>query len=116
MSSGGRPSKVAAWRRGTLEVQRSGVVAGHIEGPEPPREWASRLRTLVEATRDLQEGPSWWTPTNAYFGSVETRTDPRGYHWDGMKRLGRRDAPLVFFQFTLAGWGCFEVYGRSPQR
>jgi len=52
---------------------------------------------------------------NAYFGSVETRTDPRSYYWDGMKRLRRRDAPLVFFQFTLAGHGHFELYGRSPQ-
>jgi AraC-like DNA-binding protein len=74
------------------------------------------LRRLVDATHDLQEAPSWWTPMNAYFGSVETRTDPGGYHWDGMKRLGRRDAPLVFFQFTLAGWGQFEVYDRPAQR
>jgi AraC-like DNA-binding protein len=76
----------------------------------------SRLRTLVEATRDLGDGPLWWTPTNAYFGNVETRTDPRSYHWDGMKRLARRDAPLVFFQFTLAGWGHFQTYGRPPER
>ena len=53
---------------------------------------------------------------NAYFGNVETRTDPRSYHWDGMKRLGRRDRPLVFFQFTIAGWGCFELHGRPAQR
>jgi AraC-like DNA-binding protein len=116
MSAAGTPSKIAAWRRGTLEVQASSVVAGHVEGPAPPRAWETRLRTLVDATRDLREVPSWWTPTNAYFGNVETRTDPRSYHWDGMKRLGRRDAPLVFFQFTLAGWGHFELYGRPPQR
>jgi AraC-like DNA-binding protein len=116
VSSAARPSRIAAWRRGALEVQASSVVAGHVEGPAPPREWRSRLGKLVEATRDLGEGPSWWTPTNAYFGSVETRTDPRSYHWDGMKRVGRRDAPLVFFQFTLAGWGHFELSGRAPQR
>jgi len=51
----------------------------------------------------------------AYFGSVETRTDPGGYHWDGMKRLGPQDRPLVFFQFTLAGWGRFELYGKPPR-
>jgi AraC-like DNA-binding protein len=116
MSAAGTPNRIAAWRRGTLEVQASSVVAGHVEGPAPPRAWDTRLRTLVDATRDLREGPSWWTPTNAYFGNVETRTDPHSYHWDGMRRLGRRDAPLAFFQFTLAGWGHFELYGRPPQR
>jgi len=53
---------------------------------------------------------------DAYFGNVETRTDPHSYHWDGMKRVSRRDLPLVFFQFTLAGCGHFELYGRPPQR
>jgi AraC-like DNA-binding protein len=70
----------------------------------------------VEASQEPVDGPPWWTPTGAYFGSVETRTDPGSYHWDGMKRLGSRDAPLVFFQFTLAGWGHFELYGQPPQR
>mgnify|MGYP001544841861 CR=1 FL=1 len=31
-------------------------------------------------------------------------------------RLGPNDPPLVFFQFTLAGFGHFESYGRPPQR
>ena len=104
------------WRRSSLEVQTSEVVAGRGPGPEPPPAWAARLSQLVDAAREPQEGPSWWTPMNAYFGSVETRTDPQGYHWDGMKRLGRRDHPLVFFQFTLAGWGQFELHGHPPQR
>ena len=110
------PSRLALWRRRSLEVQTSEVVAGRTAGPDAPRPWAARLRKLIDAAREPQEGPSWWTPMNAYFGSVETRTDPRGYHWDGMKRLGRRDRPLVFFQFTLAGWGCFELPGRPPQQ
>ncbi|MES1186530.1 MAG: AraC family transcriptional regulator [Myxococcales bacterium] len=33
-----------------------------------------------------------------------------------MKRLGRRDRPLVIFQFTFAGFGHFELYGRPPQK
>jgi len=33
-----------------------------------------------------------------------------------MKRLGRRDHPLFFFQFTLAGWGHFELYGQPPRQ
>jgi AraC-like DNA-binding protein len=108
-------SRVAIWRRRSLEVLTSDVVAGRARGPEPPRAWAGRLRQLVDASRRAAVGPSWWSPMTAYFGSVETRTDPRGYHWDGMKRLGRQDRPLVFFQFTLAGWGHFEQHGRAPQ-
>ncbi|HYP97647.1 MAG TPA: AraC family transcriptional regulator [Polyangiaceae bacterium] len=70
----------------------------------------------MRASRSPVEGPSWWTPLKAYFGNFETRTDPRGYFWDGMQRLGPHDRPLVFFQLTLAGWGNFEIYGRPPQR
>jgi len=33
-----------------------------------------------------------------------------------MKRLGRRDPPLFFFQFTMAGWGHFQLYGQPPQQ
>ena len=111
-----RPSQTALWRSRSLEVLASEVVAGRAPGPEAPREWATCLRQLVEASRQPEEGPAWWTPTNAYFGSVETRSDSKTYRWDGMKRLGRRDHPLVFFQFTLAGWGQFELYGRPPQQ
>jgi len=108
--------EAALWRQRSFEVQRSEVVAGRLGGPEPPRAWARRLRQLVDATRRAEEGPAWWTPIDAYFGNVETRSDPRGYLWDGMKRLGRRDQPLVFFQFTLAGFGHYETYGRPAQR
>jgi AraC-like DNA-binding protein len=38
------------------------------------------------------------------------------YHWDGMKRLGRRDAPLCFFQVTMAGWGHYQLYGQTPRQ
>lgn len=94
----------------------SEVVAGHGPGPEPPRAWAGVLRKLIDASRQPEEGPPWWTPVNAYFGSVETRHDPQSYYWDGMKRIARRDSPVVFFQFTLAGFGHFELYGQAPQR
>jgi AraC-like DNA-binding protein len=91
-------------------------LAGRALGPHAPRAWSARLRQLTDAARQPEEGPSWFTPVNAYFGSVETRTDTRSYFWDGMKRLGRRDLPHVYFQFTLAGFGHFELYGRPPQR
>lgn len=94
----------------------SDVVAGHAAGPEPSGEWASHLRRLVKASRTPIVGPPWWTPLSAYFGNVETRTDPRSYYWDGMRRLGPRDRPLVFFQLTLAGWGQFEWQGQAARR
>jgi AraC-like DNA-binding protein len=109
-------SEAVLWRRRSFDVQTSEVVAGRAPGPEAPRAWASRLQKLVDASRQAEEGPAWWTPVDAYFGSVETRTDPRSYYWDGMKRIGRRDHPLVFFQFTFAGYGNFELYGGAPQR
>lgn len=111
----GSAPRAALWRRRSLDVLTSDVVASRARGPEPPRAWASRLRQLVEASRRVEAGPTWWTPMTAYFGSVETRTDADGYRWDGMKRLRRHDRPLVFFQFTLAGWGHFELYGKSPR-
>lgn len=111
-----RQPEVTAWRRRWFEVQRSEEVAGRPAGPKPPRAWASRLQRLIAASLQAQEVPPWWTPMNAYFGSVETRTDPRSYYLDGMKRIGRHDHPLVFFQFTFAGFGQFELYGQPPQR
>lgn len=109
-------TEAALWRRRSLEVQMSDVVAGRRGGPEPPKIWASPLRKLVQTAQHAEEGPPWWTPVDAYFGSVETRMDPQSYYWDGMKRVARRDLPLVFFQFTFAGFGHFELYGRPPQR
>jgi AraC-like DNA-binding protein len=32
-----------------------------------------------------------------------------------MKRLGRKDHPLFFFQFTLAGFGHFQLEGEAPR-
>jgi AraC-like DNA-binding protein len=110
-------SEGAAWWRKLLEWQRSAdIAAGQRPGPEPPRPWASRLRALVDVSRQPEEGPAWWTPANAYFGNFETRTDPKNYYWDGMKRVGPRDQALVAFQFTFAGFGQFELYGRAPEQ
>jgi AraC-like DNA-binding protein len=97
-------------------VLTSDVVASKNTGPSPPPEWAAALRQLTELSRTPTPAPSWWTPKTAFFGSIETRTDPTSYRWDGMKRLGRRDPALFFFQLTMAGWGQFQLYGQAPQK
>jgi AraC-like DNA-binding protein len=109
-------SRAALWRKRSDEVLASDVVAGRHPGPVAPADWRPTLGHLTELSRAPLPAPGWWTPSTAYFGSIETRTDPRSYHWDGMKRLGRRDAPLVIFQLTLAGWGCFQSHGRPARR
>lgn len=109
-------SKVAQWRRSSFEILTSDVVASSNPGPQPPTEWAPALHQLTELSRKPVTPPPWWTPLTAFFGSIETRTDPRTYYWDGMKRLGPGDAPLFAFQLTMAGWGHFQVYGKAPRR
>ena len=93
----------------------SDVVASKNPGPAPPPAWAKALRQLTELSRTPTPAPAWWTPATAFFGSIETRTDPSSYHWDGMKRLGRHDPPLFFFQLTMAGFGHFQPYGQAPR-
>jgi AraC-like DNA-binding protein len=109
-------SKVAQWRRSSFEVLTSEVVASRNPGPAPAPEWAAALHQLTELSRRPVPPPSWWTPKTAYFGSIETRTDPASYYWDGMKRLSRGDTPLFAFQLTMAGWGHFQLYGQPPRR
>ena len=109
-------SKLAQWQRSSFDILTSDVVAGRSSGPAPPPQWAPTLHQLTELARKPVAAPPWWTPMSAYFGSVETRTDPASYHWDGMKRLGRGDAPLFAFQLTMAGWGHFQLYGQPPRR
>jgi AraC family transcriptional regulator len=108
-------SKAALWRGRSDKVLTSDVVASRNPGPVPPAEWAKPLRELVALSRAPTPAPAWWTPQATFFGSIETRTDPGSYHWDGMKRLARGDPPLFFFQLTMAGWGHFQLYGRAPQ-
>jgi AraC-like DNA-binding protein len=107
---------IGQWQRRSLKVLTSEVVARPTRGPAPPPEWQKSYRELIDASRGPEPGPSWWTPRNAFFGSVETRVEPTTYHWDGMKRLREGDPPLFFLQLTLAGFGHFELYGKTPQR
>jgi AraC-like DNA-binding protein len=111
-----KQDRAARWQKRSLKVLTSEVVARPSKGPLPPEQWQQSFRELIKASKSPELGPAWWTPKNAYFGSVETRLDPTTYHWDGMKRLREGEQPLFFFQFTLAGWGYFEPYGKAPQR
>ena len=88
-------SEVATWQQNSFEVLTSNVVASRVPGPAPAPEWGPALHQLCELSRKPVPAPSWWTPMSGYFGSVETRTDPSSYHWDGMKRLGRNDTPCL---------------------
>lgn len=106
---------VESWQRSSFDVLTSDDAARPATGPVPPPEWAPTLNQLTQLLRKPVAPPQWWTPMTAFFGSIETRTDPAGYHWDGMKRLARGDAPLFAFQLTLAGWGHFQLYGEPPQ-
>ena len=109
-------SKLELWRRSSFDVLTADAVASRRSGPAPPPEWAPALHQLTQLLREPVPPPSWWTPLTAFFGSIETRTDPSEYYWDGMRRLGRNDAPLFAFQLTLAGWGMFQLYDEPPQR
>jgi AraC-like DNA-binding protein len=109
-------SKLAQWRRSSFEVLTSEVVASRNPGPTPPPEWAQVLHQLTALSRKPVTAPAWWTPATAYFGSIETRTDPASYDWDGSSRLGRGDVPLFAFQLTMAGWGHFQLHGQPPLR
>jgi AraC-like DNA-binding protein len=112
---GASRSQVALWRRRSDQVLLSDVAASRNPGPAPPPEWATALRQLSDLSRKPVPAPSWWTPKTAFFGNIETRTDPASYSWDGMKRLGRRDPPLFFFQLTMAGCGAFQLHGQPAR-
>ena len=45
-------NEAALWRRRSLDVQTSDIVAGRGPGPQPPAAWARRLDKLIEASRE----------------------------------------------------------------
>lgn len=87
-----------------------------LPGPPPPAAWAAIHRRLVQAA-DLRRPPATWSLSCEHpcSGWVETQIDPRSYSWDGLKRPADPRAPWAAFQLTLAGFGEFELPGRSPQ-
>jgi len=109
-------SQVAEWRRRSYQVLTGDVVAKWNEGPPPPPAWAKSVRRLTDLLAKPVPPPLWWTLKTAYCGSVETRTDPTSYYFDGMNRPGPDDPPVIYLQLTLAGWGNFQLYGQKPQQ
>lgn len=47
-----------------------------------------------------------YAPDLQMYGDLEDA--PAGYAWNGMKRGADPAHPLLLFQYTLDGWGCFE--------
>jgi len=43
---------------------------------------------------------------------LETRTQAGIYDWDGLKRGGDEERPILLLQMTLGGWGHFRARGR----
>jgi len=84
--------------------------------PAAPAGWQPLLRRLIQASKTPNPRPSWWNDDLGFFGMVETLMAATNYWWDGMKRMGPADPPFCFFQFTLAGWGVFELYDEAPQQ
>ena len=80
------PSRVALWRRRSLDVLTSEVVAGRARGPEPPRAWAGRLRQLVDASRRAESRTSLVVADQRL---LRQRRDP---HRFGQLSLGRDEA------------------------
>ena len=111
----GRTGVLVAWRQRSLEVQTSSVVARPDEGPAPPPAWAARLEARGSGTHASRRAAL----VDAARRLLRQRGDP---HRSSGLSLGRDAAAraarpsLVFFQFTLAGWGQFELYGRAPRR
>lgn len=111
-----KSSELAEWRRRNYQILTSDFLAGRSPGPAVAPEWAATLRHLIQLSRAPVPPPLWWTLKTAFCGSIETRTDPAGYYFDGMNRPGPDDPPVIYFQLGLAGWGHFELYGKQPER
>jgi AraC-like DNA-binding protein len=91
-------------------------VAISVPGPPPPPAWSPTARRLVQSARSPRPRPSTWTLAyDQYWASVETRTDPLSYSWDGLNRGGDPLRPHFIFQLTLAGFGELELPGKEPE-
>ena len=99
-----RPITDRAWRRRSLEVlrrRRSSRGAGR--GPEPPREWATRLRQLIDAIAPAGGGPD---VVDADERLLRQRRDA---HRSAQLSLGRHEAART----ARSPAGVFPVHARG---
>jgi AraC-like DNA-binding protein len=59
--------------------------------------------------------PTRFDPDIDVMIGLETRTIPREYIWDGLRRGGDKKHPNIIFQYTLDGWGLYSE-GKTRQR
>lgn len=64
-----------------------------------------QLRSITGGRTFAAEGP---TALRYLYGGIEHREDPAAYYWDGMRRGGDPEHPIVIIQYTLAGYGRYE--------
>ena len=88
----------------------------HAIVPSPPPEWESAVQHLTELSRAQAPAPSWWTPRTTYLGGIETATYAASPRWDLIRCLEAKNEPVLYCQLTMAGWGCFQFAGQTPQR
>ena len=109
-------SSPAEWRCHTNLVVPPDVVACRSLGPEPPPEWSTVLRQLVELSQAPVTSPPWWTPKAGVSGGIEIGTDSTSSLRDGMNRTDHEDTPVFYFQLALAGCGHLQARGEEPRR
>jgi AraC-like DNA-binding protein len=84
--------------------------------PMPPAEWQSAVQHLIDLSRERVPIPSWWPSRSSYVGGIQTVTYAGGHGGDSMSCLAVHDEAVLTFQFTMAGWGCYQFADQSPQR
>jgi AraC-like DNA-binding protein len=84
--------------------------------PAPPREWESAVQYLTGLSRAPAPAPSWWTPRATYLGGIETTTCAANHPRDLVRCLEAENEPVLYCQLTMAGWGCLQFAGQTPER
>ncbi len=109
-------SPILARRRGPWPMLSRRDAPVHAIVPIPPPEWESAVQYLTELSRAQAHAPSWWAPRTSYLGGIETATHAPGHGWDLVRCLEAEHEPVLYCQLTMAGWGCFQFAGQTPQQ
>ncbi len=81
--------------------------------PTPPAEWKLAVQHLIDLSREQAPLPSWWPTRTSYVGGIQTMTYA-GRH--SLRCLDTEDGAALYFQLTMAGWGCFQFADQPLQR